>query len=80
MIAQYIATRPIMELCLEVDQRLVLRVTNRWWDKDGMYFAGLQEASEEDRDGGGRVGSKRRTTRYGGDQVGYDKAERKWKG
>ena len=30
-VSQYISTRPILDLCLEADQRLVSRVTKKWW-------------------------------------------------
>ena len=29
--AKNIATKPIIDLCLEAERRLVLRVPNRWW-------------------------------------------------
>ena len=32
-VAQFIATRPIIELCLEMEWRSGSRVTNQWWDK-----------------------------------------------
>ena len=34
--AQYIATRPLLDLCEEAKQREVARVTIRWWDQSGI--------------------------------------------
>ena len=33
MVAQYIATRPLLDLCEEATQREGARVTMRWWDQ-----------------------------------------------
>ena len=52
-VAQYIATRPILELCLEAEQRMGLRFTKRRWEKEGLVFSGLWEADEKDGDGEG---------------------------
>ena len=32
-VTQFIATRPIIDLCLEMEWRPGSRVTNQWWDK-----------------------------------------------
>ena len=32
-VAQYIAPRPIMELCMAVERRMGMRLSRRWWDK-----------------------------------------------
>ena len=37
-IAQYIATRPILEICLTVEQRPGARLTRQWWDKAKINF------------------------------------------
>ena len=34
--AQYIATRPIMDLCERVMQKLGARVSWRWWEQEGI--------------------------------------------
>ena len=31
MAAQYIATHPTMDLCLEAEQKPVLQLSRRWW-------------------------------------------------
>ena len=31
MVAQYIVTRPIMELCLAADRKPVMSLSRRWW-------------------------------------------------
>ena len=43
MVAQYIATKPIIDLFLEVYQRLGLWVINRWWEHKGLRLLGLLE-------------------------------------
>ena len=35
-VAQYIATRPIMDMCLVAEQRLGTRVPKRWWEQEFM--------------------------------------------
>ena len=35
-VAQYIATRPILNLCEQATQRLGARVSRRWWDQEGI--------------------------------------------
>ena len=35
-VAQYIATRPILDLCERATQRLGTRVSQRWWDQEGI--------------------------------------------
>ena len=40
----YIATRPILDLCLEVDRRPGGRVMQRWWVQERVYFMGSQDA------------------------------------
>ena len=34
----YIATRPILYLCLEVDRKSGSGVERRWWNQEGIYF------------------------------------------
>ena len=33
-VAQLIATRTIVDLCLAAERHLVSRVTNRWWEQE----------------------------------------------
>ena len=37
-VAQYIATCPILELCLAIERRPEARVTRRWWEQAGLNF------------------------------------------
>ena len=37
-VAQYIATRPILDLCERGTQRLVARVSRQWWKQEGIYL------------------------------------------
>ena len=39
MFAQYILTRPIMEICEEAGQRPVALISNRWWDQELIHLA-----------------------------------------
>ena len=57
IVAQYIATRPIFDMCLEAEKRIGSRVSMRWWEHEGIYFVGLWEA-------GGGMGIK-----SGGDTI-----------
>ena len=59
-VAKYIATRPIMELCLSGKQRTGPRVAMLWWEQEDMdleeMWTAFQEAErmegeEEDLDG-----------------------------
>ena len=43
-VAQFIATRPIMDLFLEVERRPGSRVSKWWWEKDGLYLEGMGAA------------------------------------
>ena len=38
---QFIATRPIMDLCLVSEQRLGSSVAKRWWDQEGLDMVGM---------------------------------------
>ena len=42
-VAQYIATRPIMDLCERTTQRGGARVSRRWWDQEGIDPKAAQE-------------------------------------
>ena len=58
-VAQYIVTRPIMELCLAGKQKTGPRVKIRWWEQEGLDFEGMRPADQEaDCTDGGR---RRRT-------------------
>ena len=39
-VAQYIATRPIMDLCERSARRPGVRVYRGWWEQDGLYLEG----------------------------------------
>ena len=45
--AQYIATRPIMDLCMVAKRRPGPRVTMRWWVQKGVDFKGMRVAAWE---------------------------------
>ena len=44
-VAQYIATRPIMDLCLTEVRRPGARVLKRLWEQDGIDIEGIKEAA-----------------------------------
>ena len=59
-VAQYIATRPIIDLCLAEKRRLGPRVSMWWWENEGLDLEGMRieahkaertEGEEEDMDG-----------------------------
>ena len=45
---QYIATRPIMDLCLTAKQRSGPRVTMWWWEQEGLDLEGMRTAAWEE--------------------------------
>ena len=47
-VAQFIATRPIMDLCLVAERRPGSRVTKRWWEQDGLGVEGIRTAAREE--------------------------------
>ena len=44
---QLISTRPIIDLCLVLEQRPGSRVAKRWLDQDGLYLEGMRTADRE---------------------------------
>ena len=44
-VAQYIATRTIMDLCLEVKRRPGTRLAMRWWEQEGLDLEGMRNAA-----------------------------------
>ena len=46
-IAQYIVTRPIMDICERATQREGARVSWRWWYQEGIYLKLAKERSAE---------------------------------
>ena len=68
-VVQYIATRPILELCKQATWQPGARVSWQWWEKSGIDLEGarkqaateaaeLETESEEESDGGPRGGGK----------------------
>ena len=46
-VAQYITTRPIMDLCEQATQRVEARVSWRWWDQEGIDLKVAKERAVE---------------------------------
>ena len=44
--AQYLATRPILELCEGAERQLGVRVSKRWWEQEDINLGGEQVAAE----------------------------------
>ena len=42
-VAQYIATRPILDLCEQANRRPSARVYRRWWEQTGIDLKGARE-------------------------------------
>ena len=56
MVAQYIATCPIMELCLAAERTLGIRLSKRWWEHPALDIMGIragQVATEGREETGG---------------------------
>ena len=51
MVAQYIATRPIMYLCERSVRRPGAWVSWRWWEKEGLDLEGAKERAAAESDG-----------------------------
>ena len=55
MVAQYITTRPILDLYERSAWRPGARVSQRWWEQDGLDLEGVTKraaaAAESDREG-----------------------------
>ena len=47
IVAQYIATRPIMDLCLAAKRRPGTRVEMLWWEQEGLYLEEMRIAAQE---------------------------------
>ena len=47
MVAQYIATRPILDLCERSTRRPGLRVSWRWWEQAGIDVEGAKKRATE---------------------------------
>ena len=46
-VAQYIATRPILDLCERAMQRAGERLSRRWWEKEGIDLKAAKERAAE---------------------------------
>ena len=46
-VAQYIATRPILDLCERVTQRLGARMSQQWWEQEGIDLEKAKERAAE---------------------------------
>ena len=59
MVAQYITTRFIMDLCEKTVRRPGGWVARRWWEQKGIDLAGARAMTEAAADGGeGREGEE----------------------
>ena len=56
-VAQFIATRPIMDLFLAEDWRPMSRVDKWWWEQDGLDLEGMWAAYWE-----AKLGEKKKDT------------------
>ena len=45
-VAQFIATRPILELCEKAARRPGARLARRWWEQTGIDWKGARERAE----------------------------------
>ena len=49
IVAQYVATQPIMDLCERSDRRPGVRVSRRWWEQDGIDLEGAKKGQQRQR-------------------------------
>ena len=61
---QYIAMRPIMDLCERSARRLVARVSRRWWEQDGLNLEETKKraVTSVELDGEETIGKEERIT------------------
>ena len=45
MVAEYISTRPILDLCEDVERRPGTQFSKWWWDQEGLNLAGERTAT-----------------------------------
>ena len=62
-VAQYIATRPIMDLCDWSACRLGVWVSQGWWDQDGLKLEREKERSAPESDGEEAQSKEKRLTK-----------------
>ena len=53
MVAQYIETRPIMDLCLAAERKSEMRLSRRWWEKLALDILEIRAGYEAAEGGGG---------------------------
>ena len=46
-VAKFIATRPIMDLCLAAARSMGSMVSNKWWNQDGLESEGMRTTAWE---------------------------------
>ena len=51
MVVPYIATNPILDLCLEVDRSPLVWLLQRWLEQEYINFVGAREAVDADKVG-----------------------------
>ena len=62
---QFIATRPIMDLCLAAERRTGSWVAKRWWQQDGLDLEGMRMTDQEVERADGGGGDRWDSERYG---------------
>ena len=65
MVVQYIATRPILDLCERSARRLGVRVSRRWWEQDSLDLEGTKKkiSVAAESDGEDTIGEEEGMTR-----------------
>ena len=64
MVAQYIATRPIMELCLVAEQNPGMRLSRRWWEQPVLDILEIRVGHAIAEVRGGRENWRRRERKW----------------
>ena len=79
-VAQYIATRPLLDLCEGASARAGTRVPLRWWNQKGIDWetakARGEEEGEETDSSSGSESSEEEEKRIGGEGGGGEQSER----
>ena len=59
MVTQYIATCPIMDLCLAAERKPGMRLFRQWWEQTALGILGISVGHAAAEGGGGGLNNQR---------------------
>ena len=57
-VTQYIATRPIIDLCLMAERKPGLQISRQWWEQPALYILGIIAGRVAADEGRGETGTE----------------------